>query len=56
MVAAEAAPRSKAKEQLGSERVQNPHDPAATYASKGHGRNRFSADVDATDLPPVPLP
>ena len=28
----------------------------ALYASKGHGRNRFSADVDATDLPPVPLP
>jgi hypothetical protein len=30
----------KAKEQLGSERVQNPHDPEATYASKGHGDQR----------------
>lgn len=30
----------KAKEQLGSERVQNPHDPDATYASKGKGEQR----------------
>lgn len=30
----------KTKEQLGSERVQNPHDPEATYASKGHGEQR----------------
>lgn len=30
----------KAKEQLGSERVQNPHDPEATYASKGKGEQR----------------
>jgi transposase len=30
----------KAKEQLGSERVQNPHDPEATYASKGNGDQR----------------
>jgi hypothetical protein len=30
----------KAKEQLGSERVQNPHDPEATYASKGNGNQR----------------
>jgi len=30
----------KAKEQLGSERVQNPHDPEATYASKGNGEQR----------------
>jgi hypothetical protein len=30
----------KAKEQLGSERVQNPHDPEATYASKGKGDQR----------------
>jgi hypothetical protein len=30
----------KTKEQLGSERVQNPHDPEATYASKGSGEQR----------------
>jgi transposase len=30
----------KAKEQLGSERVRNPHDPEATYASKGNGEQR----------------
>ena len=30
----------KTKEQLGSERVQNPHDPEATYASKGNGEQR----------------
>ena len=30
----------KAKEQLASERVQNPHDPEATYASKGNGEQR----------------
>ena len=40
VVAAEAAPQSKAKEQLGSERLQNPHDPDATYASKGKGEQR----------------
>jgi transposase len=40
VLAAEAAPRPKAKEQLGSERVQNPHDPDATYASKGNGEQR----------------
>jgi transposase len=40
VVAAEAAPRPKGKEQLGSERVQNPHDPEATYASKGKGEQR----------------
>jgi hypothetical protein len=33
--ASEASP--KTKEQLSSERVQNPHDPDATYASKGSG-------------------
>ena len=33
--ASEAQP--KTKEQLSSERVQNPHDPDATYASKGRG-------------------
>jgi transposase len=30
----------RTKEQLGTERVQNPHDPEATYASKGHGEQR----------------
>jgi hypothetical protein len=30
----------KAKEQLESDRVQNPHDPEATYASKGNGEKR----------------
>jgi hypothetical protein len=33
-------PRPKAKEQLDSARVQNPHDPEATYASKGNGEQR----------------
>jgi DDE family transposase/transposase-like protein DUF772 len=36
----QSAPQPKAKEQLGSERVQNPHDPEATYASKGNGEQR----------------
>jgi transposase len=40
VLAAEAAPQPKAKEQLGTERVQNPHDPDATYASKGKGEQR----------------
>ena len=40
VLAAEVAPRPRAKEQLGSERVQNPHDPDATYASKGKGEQR----------------
>jgi hypothetical protein len=40
VLATEAAPPPKAKEQLGSERVQNPHDPDATYASKGKGEQR----------------
>ena len=39
-VTAPSAPQPKAKEQLGSERVQNPHDPGATYASKGNGEQR----------------
>ena len=33
-------PQPKAKQQLSTERVQNPHDPDATYASKGHGEQR----------------
>jgi len=37
VVAATGARPPKTKEQLGSERVQNPHDPDATYAAKGTG-------------------
>ena len=37
---AATAPQPKAKEQLSSERVQNPHEPEATYASKGKGEQR----------------
>jgi len=37
VVAATGNPQPKTKEQLGSERVQNPHDPDATYAAKGTG-------------------
>jgi len=40
VVAGSAAPQPKAKEQLGSERVQNPHDPDATYAAKGKGEQK----------------
>jgi len=36
----QAAPVPKTKELLSSERVQNPHDPEATYASKGNGERR----------------
>ena len=36
--ASEAQP--KTKDQLSSERVQNPHDPDATYATKGSGEQR----------------
>lgn len=35
-----AAAQPKTKDQLGSERVQNPHDPDATYASKGTGEQK----------------
>ena len=37
---APAAPQPKTKEQLSTERVQNPHEPEATYASKGNGEHR----------------
>jgi hypothetical protein len=40
VVAGAPAPAPKPKEQLGSERVRNPHDPEATYASKGSGEQR----------------
>ncbi len=39
-VTAPAAPEPKAKEHLSSARVQNPHEPEATYASKGNGEQR----------------
>lgn len=38
--AAAAPPQPKAKEQLDSGRVQNPHDPDATYAAKGTGEQK----------------
>jgi transposase len=34
------AAQPKNKQQLGSERVQNPHDPDATYAAKGTGERK----------------
>ena len=40
VLAPTAALQPKAKEQLGSERVQNPHDPEATYAAKGQGERK----------------
>jgi transposase len=40
VVVATAAPQPKTKEQLGSERVQNPHDADATYAAKGKGEHK----------------
>lgn len=39
-VAANAAPQPKTKEELSSARVQNPHDPDATYAAKGKGEQK----------------
>lgn len=38
--AAAQAAQPKDKQDLSSERVRNPHDPDATYASKGHGEQR----------------
>jgi transposase len=35
-----AAPQPRTKEQLSTGRVQNPHEPEATYASKGNGEHR----------------
>ena len=40
VVAGTAAPQPKTKELLSSERVQNPHDPDATYAAKGRGEQK----------------
>lgn len=39
-VVAAAVPQPKTKEQLDSGRVQNPHDPDATYAAKGTGERK----------------
>src|SRR5208282_347331 len=39
-VLAGGAPQPKTKEEISSERVQNPHDPDATYASKGKGEQK----------------
>jgi transposase len=40
VVAGTGATQPKTKEQLSSERVQNPHDPDATYAAKGTGEQK----------------
>jgi transposase len=40
VVAGTGATQPKTKEQLSSERVQNPHDPDATYAAKGKGEQK----------------
>ena len=40
VVAGAGSPQPKTKEQLGSERVQNPHDADATYAAKGKGEQK----------------
>jgi hypothetical protein len=40
VVAGTGATQAKAKEQLNSGRVQNPHDPDATYAAKGTGHQK----------------
>lgn len=40
VLAGAAEPQVKGQEQLASARVRNPHDPEATYASKGHGSHR----------------
>jgi hypothetical protein len=40
VVAGTGAPQPKTKEQVSSERVQNPHDPDVTYAAKGKGEHK----------------
>ena len=40
VVAISAGAQPKTKEQLSSDRVQNPHDPDATYAAKGKGEQK----------------
>jgi hypothetical protein len=40
VLAGSGAPQPKTKELLSSERVQNPHDPDATYAAKGRGEQK----------------
>jgi hypothetical protein len=40
LAAGTQAAQPKSKQQLGSEQVQNPHDPDATYAAKGTGEHK----------------
>jgi len=40
VVALTGAPQPKGKQQLNSDRVQNPHDPDATYSAKGTGEQK----------------
>jgi hypothetical protein len=40
VLAGSGAPQPQTKELLSSERVQNPHDPDATYAAKGRGEQK----------------
>jgi hypothetical protein len=40
VLAGAGAPQPKAKEQTSSARVQNPHEPEATYAAKGKGEQK----------------
>ena len=40
VLAGHGAPQPKTKEGLSSERVQNPHDPDATYGAKGKGEQK----------------
>jgi len=40
VLAGAGAPQPKTKEQISSARVQNPHDPDATYAAKGKGEQK----------------
>jgi hypothetical protein len=42
VVADSTVPQPRTKEQLGSERVQNPHDPDGTYQRVTEGRNWHS--------------
>jgi hypothetical protein len=61
VVAATGTLQPKAKEELSSDRVQNPHDPQATYAVKGKGEKKkehvgykvqVAETVTETDLAP----
>ena len=41
----DAAPRSRGKGELASDRVQNPHDPDANYAVKGQGAQQKTTSM-----------